>query len=280
MKKCSNCGCENDDNSKFCADCGSKLLEPPKFCPECGTELNNIPKFCPECGFNLSLSQRNEMSGEEYSENEYSDDEYDNTSYLSEEISNLKKEYSDTWSELQESVAELERVSHEIKMSNSSRENDVYDEDYEEDYETTEEKIKKIVDKYIKTINKSNTAYTSGAVQNPEYSQVIQNVRTYIAKNVRQADIYGFIDVTLFGKGKSGLVFTNDRLYLKEPGGSITLSYHAITEMYIKSNSLYFENSKGYGTGLLNLDEVYISGGSYYNLPALKDCLEKIQAVL
>lgn len=279
MKKCSNCGYENDDNSKFCADCGSKLLEPPKFCPECGTALNGIPKFCPECGFNLSLSQGNETLEEEYSENEYSDDEYDDPSYLSEEISNLKKEYSDTWNELEESVAELERVSHEIKMSNSSHENDAYDEDYEEDNETTGEKIKKIVDKYIKTINKSNLAYTSGAVQNPEYSQVIQNVRTYIAKNVRQADIYGFIDVTVFSKGKNGLVFTNDTLYLKEPGGSIGIPYYAITETYIKSNNLYFENSKGFGTGLLNLNEVYISGVSF-NLPALKDCLEEIQSVL
>lgn len=56
----------------------------------------------------------------------------------------MEKEYSDTWSELQESVAELERVPHEIKMS-PSRENDVCDEDYEEDYETTEEKIKRLL---------------------------------------------------------------------------------------------------------------------------------------
>lgn len=246
MKKCLSCGYENDDNSKFCADCGSKLIEPPKFCPECGTELSGVPKFCPECGFNLSIAQENERSDENVYENEYSDNDYDDSSY-------------DDYDSYDNSDDEYEN--------------------YEEDYETTEEKIKKIVDKYIKTINKSNLAYTSGAVQNPEYSQVIQNVRTYIAKNVHQADIYGFIDVTVFSKGKNGLVFTNDTLYLKEPGGSITLSYYAITEMYIKSNSLYFENSKGYGTGLLNLDEVYISGVSY-NLPALKDCLEEIQSVL
>lgn len=280
MKKCSNCGYENDDNSRFCADCGSKLLEPPKFCPECGTELNGIPKFCPECGFNLSLSQRNEMSGEEYSENEYSDDEYDNPSYLSEEISNLKKEYSDTWNELQESVAELERVSHEIKMSNSSRENDVYDEDYEEDYETTEEKIKKIVDKYIKTINKSNLAYTSGAVQNPEYSQVIQNVRTHITKNVGQLDIYGFIDTTVFGKGKAGLVFTSNALYEKDAGSYSIIPYHRISDMYTKGGSLYFSNTIGCGSGILGSKIDVFINNTYYNLPALKDCLEEIQAVL
>lgn len=252
MKKCSSCGYENDDNSKFCADCGSKLIEPPKFCPECGTELRGFPKFCPECGHNLSLLQENERSDENFYENEYSDNDYDD-------------------------YGEDDDSSYDDYDSYEDSDDDY--ENYEEDYETTEEKIKNIVDKYIKTINKSNTAYTSGAVQNPEYSQVIQNVRTYIAKNVRQEDIYGFIDVTVFSKGKNGLVFTNDTLYLKEPVGRITLPYNALSEMYIKGSNLYFKSTQGFGTGLKNFDEVQIDD-VYYNLPALKDCLEEIQSVL
>lgn len=248
MKICQNCSHENKESSKFCAECGAKLEDTPKFCPECGTGLDGISRFCPECGYNLASLQDNGSSKEDNYQNGYSDDDY-----------------------------------HDVSLEDSfDNEYSNFDDDYEsdeQDYGTSEEKIKNIVDKYIKTINKSNTAYTSGAVQNSEYSQVFQNVRTYIAKNVRQSDIYGFIDVTVFGKGKNGLVFTNDTLYLKEPGGSITLPYYIITDMYIKSNNLYFENSKGCGTGLLNFNEVYISGISY-NLPALKDCLEEIQSVL
>ena len=261
MKVCQKCSHENKDSSKFCAQCGTKLQDAPKFCPECGTTLDGLLRFCPECGYNLASLQEDEHESSE------------SMSDLQEEFSNIKKELSDTWNELQDSVNELDYWRNQIDSVES-------DDDYENEYETTsEEKIKNIVDKYIKIINKSNTAYTSAAVQNSEYSQVFQNVRTYIAKNVRQSDIYGFIDVTVFGKGKNGLIFTNDTLYLKEPGGSITLPYYVITGMYIKSNDLYFENSKGCGTGLLNLDKVNISGISY-NLPALKDCLEEIQSVL
>ncbi|MGP1530075.1 MAG: zinc ribbon domain-containing protein [Treponema sp.] len=277
MKVCSNCSHENNDSSKFCGECGAKLHETAKFCPECGTSLNGVIKFCPECGYNLALLQEQEVPEEE---------RLDYTS-LAEDFANLEKEFFDSYSnsrnELNDKMAELDRLNKEVDELYSEYESDYSgdndDENYEEDYETTEEKIKKIVDKYIKTINKSNLAYTSGAVQNPEYSQVIQNVRTYIAKNVRQADIYGFIDVTVFGKGKNGLVFTNDTLYLKEPVGRITLPYNALSEMYIKGTNLYFKNTKGFGTGLNNFDEVHIDD-VYYNLPALKDCLEEIQAVL
>lgn len=46
MKKCSNCGCENDDNSKFSRRLWvQNYLSLQNFCPECGTELNNIPGY-------------------------------------------------------------------------------------------------------------------------------------------------------------------------------------------------------------------------------------------
>lgn len=172
---------------------------------------------------------------------------------------------------------------NEWSNNDFSEETDNNSEEYEEYIdeadETTEDKIKNIVDKYIYDINKSNTGYNFAAINNPEYSKVIINAMKNISKVKPQSQLYGFVDVTLIGKGRAGLLFTDDTLYLKETGGSIILPYDAITEMYIKDNCLYFKNSKDCGFGLLNLDEVYISGISY-NLTALKACLEEIIEVI
>ena len=153
-------------------------------------------------------------------------------------------------------------------------------EDYiDESDDTKENKIRRIVDKYITDINKSGTGYSSAAINNPEYYQVIGNAMKNISKVKFKEQLFGFIDVTIFGKGKAGLLFTDDILYVKEAGGSIILPYSMITEMYIKNDALYFKNSKGCGYGLSNLDEVYISGISY-NLSPLKDCLEEICEII
>ena len=258
MKICQNCGHENSDSGKFCEECGTKLVEAPKFCPECGIKLEGMPKFCPECGFSLLSGENNyEDYSAEYEDNSYSADDEIVESYDTED----------------------EDYSYSEDDSESDDYEEYVDEDEYEDDETTDEKIRKIVDKYIGDINKSGTGYSSAAIANPEYAQVIQNVRANIAKDKKQSELYGFVDVTLFGEGKAGLLLTNDTLYLKETGGSIVLPYYAMGEMYIKSNSLYFKNTKGYGKGLLNLDEVDINGISY-NLPALKDCLEEIYAII
>lgn len=250
MKICPNCGHENNDTGKFCEECGAKLIEPPKFCPECGTKLEGTPKFCPECGFNLVEGNSNDENNKPYDDE--SNEDYSNNCDEDEDTEEIAN-YSDDYEEY-------------------------VDEDEYEDYETTDEKIRKIVDKYIFVINKGYTAYKSAAAIDPEYKQVFQNVRTNIAKDKKQSELYGFVDVTLLGKGKAGLLLTNDTLYLKEAGGSITLPYFQMSGMYIKGNALYFENSKGYGKGLKNLDEVCIDGISY-NLPALKDCLEEIKDI-
>lgn len=288
MKVCQNCSHENKESSKFCVKCGKKLEDTPKFCPECGTALDGISRFCPECGYNLASLQGDEEPVDDRYQNSYSDDDYHNSSSyddssnsddyessesmsdLQEEFSNTRKEFSDTWNELQEQMAEIDRLSQES--------DDLYA-DYEDD-ETSEEKIKDIVDKYIKTINKSNTAYTSGAVQNSEYSQIFQNVRMHIAKDVNQSDIYGFIDTTVFGKGKSGLVFTADAIFEKGAGSYAVIPYRRMTNIYIKGHNLYFDNTIGCGSGLLGSKIDVFIGNTFYNLPALKDCLEEIQSVL
>lgn len=254
MKICPNCGHENNDTGKFCEECGTKLVEAPKFCPECGTKLEGTPKFCPECGFNLTTGANNEDATDDYEEDSYeSDGESEDTYSYEDENDNSYSDESDDYEEY-------------------------VDEDEYKDEETFEEKIRKIVDKYIKKINKSNTVYVYKWLHDPEYSQVLQNVRSYIVKDVKESEILGYIDTSLFGKGKAGLVFTTYALFLKEGGGSFELPYNIISSLNIKKGSLYFPYTKGYGKGLLNLDEVYIDGISF-NLPALKDCIEEIKNI-
>lgn len=46
---CQKCGAELPDTAKFCPECGAKIIK-KIFCPNCGAELSNTAKFCPECG--------------------------------------------------------------------------------------------------------------------------------------------------------------------------------------------------------------------------------------
>jgi class 3 adenylate cyclase/tetratricopeptide (TPR) repeat protein len=48
--KCSECGSENPEGSRFCNECGSKL---DLACSECGTPNPPASKFCNQCGHNL-----------------------------------------------------------------------------------------------------------------------------------------------------------------------------------------------------------------------------------
>lgn len=60
MMKCSVCGYENPDGSKFCSECGAKI---EYRCPHCGEIINNKSKFCPNCGNRFDSVATSEKSG-------------------------------------------------------------------------------------------------------------------------------------------------------------------------------------------------------------------------
>ncbi len=140
----------------------------------------------------------------------------------------------------------------------------------------SEDKIKDIVNKYIKQINKSSTAYITGACQNPEYASVMQNVLKNIAVGESLDDILGFIDTTVFGKGKSGLCFSKTSIYEKGPGYSFAMPYSAITSLSIPKKDLIIGNSENYGRGLFDSS----LSATYYDTEILKTCLEEIKDAL
>ena len=255
MKVCQNCGHENSDKGKFCEECGEKLVEAPKFCPECGTKLEGTPKFCPECGSNLA--EDTEVSD---------DDEHEDDSLDSDDDDNESDYYDEEYTEDDEDSADYEEYVDE----------DEYDEDEYDEDKTTEEKIREIVDKYLPIISKGGTYYRYAAVQNSEYAQVFQNVRSIFAKNTKQANLLGFIDTTLIGKGKNGLLFTNSAIYFKQAGfKGLYIPYSKISSMSIEGSFLRFPGTAG--NGFFDTD---ISIIDVINLPALKDCLEEIIAII
>ena len=48
--KCSFCGTEISDTSKFCMECGNAVIKTPDKCNSCGAKLEPASKFCSECG--------------------------------------------------------------------------------------------------------------------------------------------------------------------------------------------------------------------------------------
>lgn len=54
MKKCPNCGKENNDNAKFCIDCGASLSDHNIRCPRCNAVTNANSKICPKCGYRFT----------------------------------------------------------------------------------------------------------------------------------------------------------------------------------------------------------------------------------
>lgn len=114
-----------------------------------------------------------------------------------------------------------------------------------------------VVAQYISDVNTSGVAYTHGAVNNPEYAQVIQSAITHMAPGIKQSDIIGLIDTTLFGKGKAGLLFTYDNLIYKSIGASFSIAYADI-DMEIKGSNITFRNTRQNGTGLMGGMDCYI----------------------
>lgn len=48
--KCTNCGKEIPENSKFCLECGAAVVQEKITCKKCGQALPSGAKFCNNCG--------------------------------------------------------------------------------------------------------------------------------------------------------------------------------------------------------------------------------------
>ena len=145
----------------------------------------------------------------------------------------------------------------------------------------TDKKVTKIISENIMKIPKSTTA-VSYLVKDFDWSddkseKRMKNALYKYALKVRKDEVVGFIDTSLFGNGGSGILFSKYGIAFEYIFRKVFVKYEEIDRMEIKNGKelfLYgdFEENKE-ACKKLSIDNIY------YNLPALKGCLEEIMYV-
>jgi hypothetical protein len=306
MKNCPNCNYENNDTNNFCTECGTKLETSPIRCPKCETELTNQSKFCHSCGTKLT----------EDSEETPISSLFGFFGRLQKTSSNDDKDYDDDYDNNEENDDDNNDINwdnYEMKSEDELRAMfDGYnedDEDYCDDYDEDDEleildkkvsdmqnrfnaqiekserlinktitlQIKFIIRQYLPQISKDHTYYDFTGTE--KYPEILQKIMKNIAKDVNEEEILGFIDVTVFGKGKAGLVFTTDALYEKGAMFSSKVPYYRMTSISCNGKEITIHKTEDCGTGLVSQMNISYNDISY-DIPALENCLNEIIAVV
>lgn len=303
MKTCPNCNYENNDTNNFCTECGTKLETPPIRCPKCETELTNQSKFCHSCGTKLTedsketssrspfgffgkLFEQKTSCNEEETDNSDNDINWDNYEMKSEDElqamfgSNDDNENDedddDDCDDYDEDDDELEILDKKVSdMQN--RFNAQIEKSEHLINKTITLQIKLIIKKYLAAISKDHAHYDFTDTE--KYPQVFQNVMKNIAKDVNEEEILGFIDVTVFGKGKAGLVFTTEALYEKGAMFSSKVPYYRMTSISCNGKEITIHKTEDCGTGLVSGMNISYNDISY-DIPALENCLNEIIAIV
>ena len=308
MKNCPNCNYENNDTNNFCTECGTKLETSPIRCPKCETELTNQTKFCHNCGTKLTedsketprISFFGNILGQTTSCNDDKDydDDYEND-----------EENNDDNNDIDWDNYEMKSEDELRAMFDGDNEDDEDDEDYCDDYDEDDEleildkkvsdmqnrfnaqiekserlinktitlQIKFIIRQYLPQISKDHTYYDFTGTE--KYPEILQKIMKNIAKDVNEEEILGFIDVTVFGKGKAGLVFTTDALYEKGAMFSSKVPYCRMTSISCNGKEITIHKTEDCGTGLVSQMNISYNDISY-DIPALENCLNEIIAVV
>lgn len=309
MKNCPNCNYENDDTNNFCTECGIKLETSPIRCPKCETELTNQSKFCHSCGTKLTEDSKEtpisslfgffgRLQKTSSNDDKDYDDDYDND-----------EENDDDNNDIDWDTYEMKSEDELRAMFDGDNEDDEDDEDYCDDYDNDDEleildkkvsdmqnrfnaqiekserlinktitlQIKFIIRQYLPQISKDHTYYDFTGTE--KYPEILQKIMKNIAKDVNEEEILGFIDVTVFGKGKAGLVFTTDALYEKGPMFSSKVPYYRMTSISCNGKEITIHKTEDCGTGLVSQMNISYNDISY-DIPALENCLNEIIAVV
>lgn len=95
------------------------------------------------------------------------------------------------------------------------------------------------------------------------------------AHKVRKDDVIGFIDTSMIGNGGSGILFAKDGIAFEYAGEKIFVKYeeiyrmHAIQGKKLNLCGIFLERNEDYS-------DISISG-NYFDVVALKECIEEIQ---
>ena len=106
----------------------------------------------------------------------------------------------------------------------------------------------------------------------------LKNALSKYALKVREDEVIGFIDTSLFGNGGSGILFSKQGIAFDYAFEKIFAKYEEINSMSIKKG----KDLVLYGNFSERKDDCNNPSISsiYFNLAALKECLEEIKYVV
>lgn len=146
----------------------------------------------------------------------------------------------------------------------------------------SEYEVEEIVKKYIDKISKdtSSKAYivSDFNYRDDKNRKRLKTALSKYAHRVREDDVIGFIDTSLFGNGGAGILFAKDGIAFVYAFEKIFAKYEEIDQMILKKGKeliLYGEFSErtdNFSTPSID--------GIYFDLYALKECIEEIQRVI
>ena len=148
--------------------------------------------------------------------------------------------------------------------------------------ESSDDKVEEIVAKYIKRIPKSSSAVPY-IVKDFEWDddksrKKMKNALSKYALKVREDEVVGFIDTSLFGNGGSGILFSKHGIAFDYAFEKIFAKYEEIDRMEIKKgkdlvlHGKFSERKDDFNNP--SIDSIY------FNLSTLKECLEEIKYVI
>lgn len=104
------------------------------------------------------------------------------------------------------------------------------------------------------------------------------------ALKVRENEVIGFIDTSLFGNGGDGILFSKQGIAFDYAFEKVFVHYEEIDRMEIEKSllGLLGKDLVLYGHFSERKDDVSAPsiGDTYYNLSVLKECLEEIKYVV
>lgn len=148
--------------------------------------------------------------------------------------------------------------------------------------ESSDDKIEDIIARYIKKIPKGSSAVPY-LVKDFEWDddksrKKMKNALSKYALKVREDEVVGFIDTSLFGNGGSGLLFSKQGIAFDYAFEKIFAKYDEIDQVEInKGKKLVLYGRFSERKNDCNNPSIE---NIYFNLSELKDCLEEIQCVV
>lgn len=120
-------------------------------------------------------------------------------------------------------------------------------------------------------------AYLCGRNAKQSYSKKLKGALKTYASKVNQKDVVGFIDDSVFGSGKSGILFGKEGIAFAAPLTREYLLYHEIDNMEVSEKGDNITFSGSFSTRRKKFLTPSFFGGTSYNLDVLKKCIEEIK---